>query len=59
MHITLFVLRLNTSEDIQKIVDALTSAKQLYSKYWSETVDITANESTEIISGASNTKARL
>ncbi len=37
----MFVLRLNTSEDIQKIVDALTSAKELYSKYWGEAVNLT------------------
>lgn len=45
MHITLFVLRLNTSDDIQKMVDALSSAKELYSKYWGEAVNMTNNTS--------------
>jgi hypothetical protein len=47
MHFTLFVLRLNTSEDIKKIVDALSSAQELYAKYWGEAVNMTAQNTTE------------
>lgn len=58
MHITLFVLRLNTSEDIQKIVDALSSAKELYSKYWGEAVNMT-NKASDTTPEATTTSSKL
>lgn len=58
MHFTLFVLRLNTSEDIKKIVDALTSAQELYAKYWGEAVNMTGDENKEKTSD-STTSSKL